>query len=191
MYRATLLPAFILLVLASSATGQEVERSGNIFHKAVCGLAVGHTARCHSHVITDAAGHAIGNARAPVGGYSPNQLRDAYKVTATGSGSTIIAIVDAYGYTNAEVDLKIYRRHLGLPACTLKNGCFKKFNQNGKQKDYPLEPGAVQGATGSSFQVVYSRLESTPRDNTSCHTGMEACAVLRPKAAAHSPASSA
>jgi hypothetical protein len=36
-------------------------------------------------------------------------LRSAYKVTGTGASSTVIAIVDAFGYPNAERDLATYR----------------------------------------------------------------------------------
>jgi subtilase family serine protease len=64
-------------------------------------------------------------------GYGPSSLRSAYKVTSLGSGSTTIAIVDAYGYPNAERDLGIYRTQFGLPACTSANGCFRKVNESG------------------------------------------------------------
>ena len=80
-------------------------------------------------------------------GYGPSDLRSAYKVTSSGSSSYTIAIVDAYGYPNAETDLAIYRAQYGLAACTTANGCFKKVNQNGVQGSYPrdgyrLGPGA-------------------------------------------------
>jgi len=145
---------FIILGLVSSASAQEVERTGNIFHKAVCGFVVGHAARCHSHVITNSSGRAISNKQIPVGGYGPSDLRDAYKVTATGAASTIIAIVDAYGYTNAETDLNTYRKYFGLPACTQKNGCFKKFNQNGKQKDYPAQDNRWAGESALDLDMA-------------------------------------
>ena len=72
-------------------------------------------ARCHSHVVTDDFGNPRANATPS--GYSPSDLRSAYKVTASGSSSTTIAIVDAFGYTNAESDLATYRAQFGLPAC--------------------------------------------------------------------------
>ena len=40
----------------------------------------------------------------------PNRMGRAAKRT--------IAIVDAYGYPNAEADLAVYRSTFGLPACT-------------------------------------------------------------------------
>jgi subtilase family serine protease len=126
----------------AAAQGMPVEHSGKTFHKAVCGHVVGRAARCHARVVTDAAGHVLVNQHTPSGmlsGYSPSSLRSAYKVTASGSSSTIIAIVDAYGYTNAERDLGVYRSQYGLPACTTSNGCFKKLNQNGVQGSYPAQ----------------------------------------------------
>ncbi len=134
-----LLSALIAFGFASGANAQVVERSGNVYHKAVCRLVFGDVARCHAHVVTDSAGHAIAFTRPPIGGKIPSDLRDAYKITATGSPSTIIAIVDAFGYDNAEADLGVYRAQFGLPACTTQNGCFKKLNQRGKQKNYPAQ----------------------------------------------------
>ncbi len=136
-----LLSAFVVLA-SSGANAQEVRRSGNVFHKAVCGPVAGHAARCHARVVTDAAGRLLSEKAAPAAGpsgYSPANLRNAYKVTATGSATTVIAIVDAYGYTNAEADLATYRAQFGLPACTTANGCFRKLNQSGQQGNYPAQ----------------------------------------------------
>jgi subtilase family serine protease len=47
-----------------------------------------------------------------------------------------VAIVDAYGYPNAESDLAVYRSQWGLPPCTTSNGCFQKVNQTGGTR-YP------------------------------------------------------
>jgi subtilase family serine protease len=92
-----------------------------------------------ARIVTDRAGEAVSNAQAPIGGYGPADLRDAYKIAANGSAVTIVAAVDAFGYDNAESDLGVYRAQFGLRACTKANGCFKKFNQKGRQKNYPLE----------------------------------------------------
>lgn len=122
---------------AANAQGLRVERSGNTFHVAVCPQTVGLFARCHAHVVTDAKGQPLVHARGTVSGYSPSDLRDAYKITATGNSSTIVAIVDAFGYPNAEKDLGVYRAQFGLPPCTTDNGCFKKLNQRGQEDNYP------------------------------------------------------
>jgi subtilase family serine protease len=94
-------------------------------------------ARCHAHVVTDRLGNSIGHDRGSIAGYTPSDLRDAYKIATDGSSSTIVAAVAAFGYDNAESDLAVYRAQFGLPACTTENGCFKKLNQKGQQKKYP------------------------------------------------------
>jgi subtilase family serine protease len=134
-----LFAAALALAYASGASAQNtpVEKSGNTYHRAVCARAVAHAAQCHAHVVTDPRGHTVFSMHPPVGGYGPADLRDAYKVSATGSSSTIIAIVDAFGYPYAMRDLKVYRKNFGLPACTKANGCFGQFNQNGAKKPLP------------------------------------------------------
>ena len=135
-----LLSAFVMLGFASAANAQEVEHSGGVYHRAVCGRVVGLVARCHAHVVTDAAGREIDGKRGErVAGYGPADLNQAYVITTSGSSSTIVAIVDAFGYDNAEADLGTYRTNFGLPACTTSNGCFKKLNQKGQQKKYPAQ----------------------------------------------------
>src|SRR5215211_3121041 len=87
--------------LASAQAPQAVERSGNVFHVKACpehgqpGVA-----RCHAHIVTDANGRPVNpNGRPNFGftGYTPQNLRDAYGIVATGTAATTIAIVDAYG----------------------------------------------------------------------------------------------
>jgi len=132
---------FAVLATASVVQAQVIERSGNVYHKAVCpGPAGPRTARCHAHVVTDRAGNPVANAsrNATPSGYGPADLRSAYNIPAgAGSAAMTIAIVDAYGYANAERDLGVYRSQYGLTACTTANGCFKKVNQSGVQGNYP------------------------------------------------------
>jgi subtilase family serine protease len=87
---------------------------------------------CHAHILVDPDGHPLSTTTPS--GYGPSDLRAAYGVTATGASTTLIAIVDAYGYTNAEADLATYRAQFGLPPCTTANGCFRKVNQTGGTK---------------------------------------------------------
>ncbi len=90
-----------------------------------------------AHVRVDARGNELQGkpdgaaANITPSGYAPAQLRTAYGVTSTGSNRTIVAIVDAYGYPNAEADLAVYRAQYNLPPCTTANGCFIKRDQNG------------------------------------------------------------
>jgi subtilase family serine protease len=98
-------------------------------HQRVCDAARPGEAECHARVLVDASGAIIPNATPA--GLGPTQLRSAYKITSNGSSAITIAIVDAFGYPNAESDLATYRSTFGLPACTTANGCFRKVNQSG------------------------------------------------------------
>jgi len=146
MYRilsAALLAAGITAAATSIAVAEPVERSGTVYHVAVCKRLVPDTsARCLAHVVTDSAGHILSHSKAPgflPSGFKPADLQSAYNITTTGSSKTIVAIVDAYGYPTAEADLGVYRAEWSLPACTTANGCFKKLNQKGKATNYPAE----------------------------------------------------
>ena len=101
--------------------------NGTLKHAAVC--AAGDEVTCHARVVVDDTSAPL--ATTTPSGLGPSDLRDAYKITGTGSSTTTIAIVDAYGYPNAESDLATYRSQFGLPACTTANGCFKKVDQRG------------------------------------------------------------
>jgi subtilase family serine protease len=95
------------------------------------------TTRCHARVIVDDRGEPrISSGPA---GYVPADLRGAYNITGTGASTTMIAIIDAYGYSNAEADLAVYRAQFGLPPCTTANGCFRKLNQVGIAGSYPRD----------------------------------------------------
>jgi len=128
-----------------------IERSGNVYHRAVCSRAIGQgEARCMAHVRTDAYGRPLAgkpDGAAPnvtPSGYGPTALRSAYNVTATGSSATVVAIVDAYGYPNAESDLATYRSTMGLPPCTSASGCFIKLDQRGGTAYPRLNTGWAQ-----------------------------------------------
>lgn len=73
-------------------------------------------------------------------GYGPPELQEGYGLVKAakkdGKGQTI-AVVEAYDDPTAESDLAFYRNYYGMPACTTKNGCFQKLNQNGKKSPLP------------------------------------------------------
>ena len=69
------------------------------------------------------------SATGPVG-YSPTQMRTAYNLSGSGSGT--IAIVDAYDAPTVEKDLGTFSAQYGLPACTTANKCFTKHMMVGK-----------------------------------------------------------
>jgi subtilase family serine protease len=106
--------------------------------RAVCPLTGQGSARCHAREVTDAAGNPVTNVTPA--GFGPADLRSAYNLTAGGSASQTIAIVDAYNDPSAEQDLGVYRSQFGLPACTTANGCFRKVDQNGGTR-YPRNNG--------------------------------------------------
>ncbi|HEY3811607.1 MAG TPA: S53 family peptidase [Caulobacteraceae bacterium] len=158
--------AFGFGVVAAAQAQQaptRLERSGVTFHRAVCAdVAVGYM-RCHAHIVTDGSGNPIINAMRPnkpgggagtPSGFAPADLRAAYNVTSSGSSSVTVAIVDAYGYSNAEADLGVYRTQFGLPACTTANGCFKKVNQSGVQGSYPRDNASWSQETALDLDMV-------------------------------------
>ncbi len=79
-----------------------------------------------------------------LGGYDPTDLRSAYGIPSSGGTGETVAVVEAYGYADAESDLAKYREKYGLSACTKANGCFKKVNEKGEEKNYPAEGGEVE-----------------------------------------------
>jgi len=96
--------------------------------------------RCHAHARVTLDGHV--QAAAVPQGYGPPDLQSAYNIPTTISGTPTVAIVDAYGYSNLEADLAVYRSTYGLPACSTANGCLKIVNQSGQTTPLPANPPA-------------------------------------------------
>ena len=94
------------------------------------------------------------NPYATPSGYGPSDLRSAYALTATGSASQTVAIVDAYDDPNAESDLAAYRSQYGLPACTTANGCFQKVNQSGSTTGLPAANTGWAGEISLDLDMV-------------------------------------
>ncbi len=88
------------------------------------------------------------------GGFDPKDLQSAYKIPATGGEGQTVALVDAYGYPNAEENLAKYRERYGLPPCTKANGCFKKVNQKGEEANYPPSKGGWEGESALDIEMV-------------------------------------
>lgn len=140
--RFALVAAFGVGGASSASANEPIERSGNTYHQAVCARGQGNGfARCFAHVVVDARGNEINGkpnatSLALPSGYGPADLQSAYKVAAGAGSGTLVAIVDAYGYSRAESDLGVYRSTYGLSACTTANGCFTMVNQNGIAGSY-------------------------------------------------------
>lgn len=73
-------------------------------------------------------------------GFGPSDLASAYNLNTSLNPGATIALVDAYGYANAESDLAAYRSNYGLAACTVASGCLKIVNQNGATSPLPSAP---------------------------------------------------
>jgi hypothetical protein len=108
-------------------------------------------ARCHAHIRTEADGSDTTPSATPQG-FTPSDLKSAYNITATATGT--IAIIDAQDDPNAESDLAVYRSQFGLPACTTANGCFKKVNQNGAASPLPTADSGWAGEISLDLDMV-------------------------------------
>jgi subtilase family serine protease len=100
----------------------------------VCADAKAGEANCHALKLVDATGNAVVGPNAatpPASGKTPTDIRDAYILVGSSSGGRTVAIVDAYGYPNAERDLGVYRSQFGLRSCTVATGCLRILDQNG------------------------------------------------------------
>ena len=96
-------------------------------------------ARCMSVVRTPADHVVTPDVVAPPStALSPADIQSAYRLPSGRGGGETVAIVDAYGDSNAESDLAAYRAYYNLPACTTVNGCFKKVDENGGT-NYPAD----------------------------------------------------
>ena len=98
--------------------------------------------------------HAMVSPGALPSGFGPSDLRSAYNLTAAGSSSATVAIVDSNDDPNAESDLASYRSTYGLPACTSANGCFKKVNENGQTSPLPTADTGWAGEISLDLDMV-------------------------------------
>lgn len=94
------------------------------------------------HLTSPTTGRAVNAAGADISaraisGKTPADIQSAYKLSGLSSGGRTVAIVDAYGYPNAERDLAVYRSQFGLPACTKANGCLTIMSQTGSTTSLP------------------------------------------------------
>ncbi len=120
----------------TSSTGDDDDSDvPELPHHAVCTNAT----RCFAQLVDEAPSGLADNVSpdVTVKGLGPTQLKAAYALKTVTSSPGTIAIVDAYGYTDAESDLAAYRSHYGLPACTTASGCLKIVNQSGKASPLP------------------------------------------------------
>jgi subtilase family serine protease len=133
---ATTLAAAVGLTVGAVTTTSSAEAAPGLHGQKVCVDAKAGEASCHAMRLVDANGQAVdpfGSTARPqaISGKRPADIQAAYGLTGIKSGGRTVAIVDAYGYPNAERDLGVYRAQFGLPQCSRANGCLTIMNQSG------------------------------------------------------------
>ena len=118
-------------VTASAASTTGSARS----EKAVCARPAAGFASCHAHVATKGDGITPHATTSYTSGYTPAQLKAAYRLAP--GAAPLIAIVDAYAHPSAATDLAVYRNQFGLGTASLT-----QVNQAGGSI------GTVAGNTG-------------------------------------------
>jgi subtilase family serine protease len=91
---------------------------------------------CHAMALANASGHIIGGASPLAGSFTPADFQKAYNIGGLKSHGATVAIIDAFGYSTLEADLKVYRSTFGLPPCTVKSGCLTIMDERGGH-NYP------------------------------------------------------
>ncbi len=74
-------------------------------------------------------------------GLTPRQIESAYRLPISRNPHQTVAVVEAYRTPHLVSWLYKYRKTFGLPACTVRSGCLRVVNQQGKLS--PLPSSAV------------------------------------------------
>jgi subtilase family serine protease len=77
--------------------------------------------------------HIYGSSSKKPLGLSPEQVKAAYNLPATGGHGTIV-IIGAYDDKTIEDDLNVFSQTFNLPECTIANGCFEKHKMSDSVK---------------------------------------------------------
>ncbi|MBO0868305.1 MAG: carboxypeptidase regulatory-like domain-containing protein, partial [Micromonosporaceae bacterium] len=114
------------------------------------------TASCFATLWTDGTDHQVtpDADSPPATARTPADIQDAYHLPKAGQGQTV-AIVDAFGDSQAESDLAIFRSQFGLPACTTASGCLRIVDQNGGT-DLPADDAGWATETSLDLDAVSS-----------------------------------
>jgi subtilase family serine protease len=70
-------------------------------------------------------------------GLTPRQIESAYRLPVSRNPHQTVAVVEAYNTPHLASWLYTYRKHFGLPACTVRSGCLRVVNQQGKASPVP------------------------------------------------------
>ncbi|GAB3581840.1 S53 family peptidase [Calidifontibacter terrae] len=126
-----------LAALVGTAPTSAFATPGNGVHQRhVCATPAAGKASCNAIELVSSTGAPVSPVGKPItpsaiSGKTPTDIQSAYKLAGLTSGGRTVAIVDAYGYANAERDLGVYRSQFGLSSCTKANGCLTILNQSG------------------------------------------------------------
>ncbi|WP_375478165.1 peptidase S8 [uncultured Jatrophihabitans sp.] len=147
------------MTAATASAVPAAASTGRLATERVCGTPSAGHAACFAVRQTSAAepsslrANAVSPNATP-SGYGPSDLRSAYALTASGSSSETVGIVDAYDDPNAAADLATYRSQYGLPACTTASGCFKKVSQTGSTTALPAKNSGWAGEISLDIEMV-------------------------------------
>ena len=70
-------------------------------------------------------------------GLTPRQIESAYRLPIARNPHQTVAVVEAYHTPHLASWLYTYRKTFGLPACTVRSGCLRVVNQQGKSSPVP------------------------------------------------------
>jgi subtilase family serine protease len=88
---------------------------------------------------------------------TPQNIRAAYSLPKTGARHQTIAIISVFDDPAAQSDLNAYTRRFKLPACTTRNGCFRKLNEKGATSPLPgpdLSGGSFVTESSTGIEVA-------------------------------------
>lgn len=162
-----------VLSLLSLGTGSADAARQGTHSRRVCAAAAAGEAACLALQAVTATGAAVNpmaasdaaspNAATAISGKTPTDIRSAYGLGNATSGGRTVAIVDAFGYPNAERDLGVYRAQFALSTRTRANGCLRIVNQSG-------------GTSLPRFNLGWSQEQALDLDAVSA--ACESCKIL-------------
>jgi len=148
----------LLAVSAATATASGPARPAKpaprgIAHmRAACSAARPGYARCfalyrpQTSVNRAIARGVLGPPSRPIG-LTPKQIETAYRLPIKRNSDQTVAVSIAFDTPHLYKYLTHYRSFFGLPRCTMRSGCFRKVNQQGKASPLP------QNGTGSGWDL--------------------------------------
>lgn len=137
---------FALAFFTAAATGPAAGAgrdvgSGASTMQPACAASTAGPARVRCFALVDTSVRQGAQVAGKPNGFGAGDLEKAYNLPTKKGAGQLVAIVDAYDDPTAEADMARYRRAYGLPACTTKNGCFRKLNQRGGNNLPPVDGG--------------------------------------------------